>query len=363
VTDFRGIAMMLVSAGEFTMGSNSGPKEESPAEQLFLSDFYIDKYEVTNMSYKVCVDAGQCQPPKKDASRTHKGYFSNSEYKKYPVVYVSWDMANDYCSWRGARLPTEAEFEKAARGPNEITYPWGNDISCDQANFSGCGKDTESVNSFDAGQSIYEVYDLAGNVSEWTSSLYGDYPYESAREDLMASGERVVRGGSFSDSDQQARTTARQKADPSSAKDDIGFRCVGMPSGSTEKFTLVTVTPTRSPTQTKSKGESSDGGTAISTSMTPTSTDTPTPFGAPTATATDTPTPTSDVPVATDTPTDTPTVDVPVATDTPTDTPTVDVPPPPTDTPTDTPEPPPPPPTDTPTDVPPPPAADTPPAS
>ncbi|MGE5463686.1 MAG: SUMF1/EgtB/PvdO family nonheme iron enzyme, partial [Syntrophothermus sp.] len=200
ITDFRGVTMMLVDAGEFVMGSDNGPKDEAPAQKLFLSDFYIDKYEVTNAFYKACVASGQCKPPKKDASRTHNGYFNKSDYQKYPVVYVTWDMASDYCTWRGARLPTEAEWEKAARGPDGNTYPPGNDISCDQANYAGCGKDTEPVSSFSSGQSAYQVFDLAGNVSEWVNSLYGDYPYTSAQEDSMASGERVIRGGSFADS-------------------------------------------------------------------------------------------------------------------------------------------------------------------
>jgi hypothetical protein len=238
--------MMLVGAGNFLMGSNSGSQDQSPAQTLFLSDFYIDKYEVTNETYKRCVEAGQCKPPRKDGSRTIIGYYSKPEYKKYPVIYVTWDMANDYCSWRGGRLPTEAEWEKAARGPDGHIYPWGNEASCDDANYSGCArkKETEPVNSYQDGRSFYNVMDLAGNVSEWVNSLYDNYPYDSAREDPVASGERVVRGGSFADTDQQVSAISRQKADPSIAQDTIGFRCVGMPANSINKSTLVTITPT-----------------------------------------------------------------------------------------------------------------------
>jgi formylglycine-generating enzyme len=247
VTDFHGVTMMLISAGEFIMGTNDGGEDEGPAQKLFLSDFYIDKYEVTNASYKACVDSGQCRQPTKNASRTHSGYFGKPEYNKYPVVYVTWEMANDYCSWRGARLSTEAEWEKAARGPEGNTYPWGNDVSCDQANFSGCTKDTEPVNSYENGQSAYDVMGLAGNVSEWVNSLYMDYPYDSAREDPLAAGERVVRGGSFVDSEEQVSAISRQKADPEISKDNVGFRCVGMPHGSLDESTLVTITPTINP--------------------------------------------------------------------------------------------------------------------
>jgi formylglycine-generating enzyme required for sulfatase activity len=357
-----GAAMMLVSAGEFVMGSDGGPEDEGPAQTLFLSDFYIDKYEVTNASYKACVDSGQCDPPDKLASRTQANYYTNLEFKNYPVVYVTWEMANNYCIWRGARLPTEAEWEKAARGPDGNIYPWGEEISCDQANYSGCSKDTQAVNSFEAGQSVYDVLDLAGNVSEWVNSLYAEYPYDSAREDTMASGERVVRGGSFSDSDQETRATSRQKADPATAQDNIGFRCAGMPSGAPNQYALVTVTPTpNAATKTKEESDSAgmenllQGVTGTPTS-TPTETATPTPtVGTPTDTGTPTPTVDVGTPTDTPTPTSTPTEDVVTSTPTPTEdvpptsTPTEDVPP--TSTPTDEPKP-----TPTPTDEPPPPS-------
>jgi len=358
VTDSHGVTMMLVSGGEFTMGNDNGEADEAAAHKLFLSDFYIDKYEVTNGFYYACVNDGACKKPIKDASRTHAGYYSKPQYNKYPVVYVTWDMANDYCSWRGARLPTEAEWEKAARGPSGNTYPWGDDNSCDQANSAGCKKDTEPVNSYENGQSIYKVFNLAGNVAEWVSSLYMPYPYDTAREDSLAPGDRVIRGGSFSSNDQDVRLTARQKADPSTARENLGFRCAGMPRGSMLKYTLVT--PTSTPTKVKSKDAASGQGIATSTrtptptatlsiGQTPTGTPTPTDTLSVGQTPTGTPTPTDTIsvgPASTDTPTPT---DVVIP---PTDTPT-DVVIPSTDTPTDVP--PPPKPTDTPTDAPPPP--------
>jgi len=115
--DPRGVAMRFVPAGEFTMGSDeaNSPMEEKPAHGVYLDDFYIDKYEVTNKLYKACVDAGTCQAPLDFNSFTHSSYYDNPEFDNYPVIAVGWKMAKTYCEWRGAQLPTEAQWEKAAR--------------------------------------------------------------------------------------------------------------------------------------------------------------------------------------------------------------------------------------------------------
>ncbi|MHB8778748.1 MAG: bifunctional serine/threonine-protein kinase/formylglycine-generating enzyme family protein [Anaerolineales bacterium] len=131
ITDAKGVSMRLVSAGEFTMGSVIGDTDELPVHQVYLDFYYMDTYEVTNGLYKACVDAGVCNPPTSTSSYTRSYYYGNSEFEDYPVINVDWDMANAYCGWRGARLPTEAEWEKAARGPSTgsgdgRTYPWGN---------------------------------------------------------------------------------------------------------------------------------------------------------------------------------------------------------------------------------------------
>ncbi len=253
-TDDHGVTLRLVSAGEFVMGADDGESDDAPVHKLFLDNFYIDKYEVTNELYRACVDAGACLPPRKDGSLTRTGYYSKPEFERYPVVNVDWDMARKYCTWRGARLPTEAEWEKAARGPDGRIYPWGNSIDCNEANYSGCQDDTASVISFEDGLSPYEVFNLAGNVYEWVSSLFMDYPYDSTHEDLMAPGERVIRGGSVSDSNNEARAAFRQKVDPSTFRDDIGFRCVDILGNSAKANTLVTVTPTKNPAATAQAG-------------------------------------------------------------------------------------------------------------
>ncbi|MEO8357064.1 MAG: SUMF1/EgtB/PvdO family nonheme iron enzyme, partial [Chloroflexota bacterium] len=282
-TDDHGVTLRLVSAGEFVMGDDSGVGDEAPVHKLYLDNFYVDKYEVTNELYRACVDAGACLPPKKDGSLTRVGYYSKPEFEKYPVVYVDWDMARKYCTWRGARLPTEAEWEKAARGPDGRIYPWGNSIDCNEANYSGCQDDTASVISFEDGLSPYEVFNLAGNVYEWVSSLFMDYPYDSTHEDLMAPGERIIRGGSVSDSNNEARSAFRQKVDPQTFRDDIGFRCVDILGNSAKANTLVTVTPTEIPAATAEAGtkranrtqEAPGGPTSASATLSTSETNTP----------------------------------------------------------------------------------------
>ena len=249
--DAHGVPMRLVSAGDFTMGSEGGPSDEGPVQTLYVDTFYIDRYEVTNGLYRLCVNAGACKPPKRVNSVTRVGYYNRTDFDNYPVVQVDWNMAKSFCEWRGARLPTEAEWEKAARGTDGRTYPWGEGISCDQANFGGCQGDTIAASGDESGASVYGVFNMAGNVYEWVSSLYMPYPYEASdgRENLSAFGERVIRGGSWvrSDTDEEARSAHRQKVDPSTAQDNIGFRCAFTPVTSAD---LINITPENGSTAT-----------------------------------------------------------------------------------------------------------------
>ena len=130
--------MRLVPAGEFTMGSDTDSDPRNQAHTVYLDAFYIDTYEVTTAHYADCVTAGVCEPPHFTKSYFRASYYGNPEFENFPVIYVDWMMARTYCeTWRGARLPTEAEWEKAARGTDGRSYPWGEGISCDQANYDG----------------------------------------------------------------------------------------------------------------------------------------------------------------------------------------------------------------------------------
>jgi formylglycine-generating enzyme required for sulfatase activity len=213
-----------------------------PTGSVFLKPYYIDQYEVTNSAYQKCVDAKVCEPPQETRSSTITEYYGNPDFDAYPVIYVDWYMAKTYCeAWRGARLPTEAEWEKAARATSGSLFPWGNILEDKRANF--CDKqcpfsfanrnwedgyaDTAPVDALPNGISAYGVFNMAGNVWEWTSSLYKPYPYDLSdnREYLQTTGIRVVRGGSWRDDIGGVFSIARNGYEPSKASDFLGFRC------------------------------------------------------------------------------------------------------------------------------------------
>jgi eukaryotic-like serine/threonine-protein kinase len=190
---------------------------------------------VTNASYNDCVNAGVCNPPTNAGSFTRSSYYGNSQYDEYPVIYVSWNMAKAYCEWRGAHLPTEAQWEKAARGTDERIYPWGKGLDCQKANYNdghnGCVGGTNKVGSYEAGKSPYSVYDLAGNVWEWVADWYSEtyygtsLPFNPLGPD---SGQaRVLRGGSWNRGQYDIRTSNRLRFAADYNNFDIGFRCAG----------------------------------------------------------------------------------------------------------------------------------------
>jgi formylglycine-generating enzyme required for sulfatase activity len=223
--------MVYVPEGEFTMGSpeGEGDDQEHPQHVVYLDAFWIDKTEVTNSQYRKCVEAGDCDEP---------GYWSSDRFNgpDQPVVSTRWYHAMAYCAWAGARLPTEAEWEKAARGTDGRQYPWGDEeATCQHAvmqdsSGEGCGQDkTWPVGSKPAGASPYGALDMAGNATEWTSSLYEDYPYSptDGRDDPDAPGLRVLRGGLWHLTQDHARSAHRIR--PESPTGPMifvsGFRC------------------------------------------------------------------------------------------------------------------------------------------
>ena len=203
--------------------------DEEPVHPVVLDAFSIDKNEVTNALYKACEDQGACTAPQASNSNTQSNYYGNSTFDDYPVIYVTWDQAKAYCEWRGARLPTEAEWEKAARGTDERTYPWGEKIDEFFANFNFIVGDTTAVGSYEKGKSPNGVYDMAGNVWEWVADWYSDTYYgRSPKENPPgpASGEmRVLRGGSWGLWGVSVSTSYRYARDPAEGSPDLGFRC------------------------------------------------------------------------------------------------------------------------------------------
>jgi len=220
---------VTIPAGEFQMGSENGEDDEKPVHTVYLDEFQIGKYEVTNLQYAQCVKAGICG-----------GGAIGEDKNLHPVINVTWYDARTFCEWVGGRMPTEAEWEKAARGGLEgKTYPWGDEApTCatdapNGANFyggEGCsGDNTMPVGSF--APNGYGLYDMAGNVWEWTSSLYQSYPYDAndGREDISSSFIRVLRGGAWTYSDSYVRSASRNRIDPSFIYVSFGFRCSRSP--------------------------------------------------------------------------------------------------------------------------------------
>lgn len=225
--------MAVIPAGEFWMGCNEEVdrkcgKYEKPGRKIYLDAFSIGKHEVTVADYRKCVQAGKCSSG--GLTTKYSGCnWDKSGRENHPINCVDWNQAKTYCAWAGKRLPTEAEWEKGARGTKGRIYPWGNQWDSSRANVRTRG--TVSVGSNASGASPYEVYDMAGNVLEWTSSLYRHYPYKAddGREDPEAIGTRVLRGGSWRYTAEFARASVRGGVGPAIGIGGVGFRCAKTP--------------------------------------------------------------------------------------------------------------------------------------
>lgn len=230
--------MVLVPEGIFTMGCDPNHNAgadcfdwQLPLHSVYLDDYFIDKYEVTNAGYKQCVDAGYCSPPSYWGSNTRTLYYTEPEFSIFPVLYVSKENASTFCQWLGKRLPTEAEWEKAARGSTIKTYPWGDAVpTCALANYGGCIGDTNAVGSYPSGQSEYGAMDMAGNVWEWVNDYYSptyywDSPFFNPLGPSTGT-QYIVRGGDFYYGITPLRVSFRNPGELGSSWDDVGFRCV-----------------------------------------------------------------------------------------------------------------------------------------
>ncbi len=235
--------MVLIPAGPFEMGSAEGGDGESPVHTVRLDAFAIDRHEVSNADYAACVADGSCSPPSTTGSETRPGYFEDERYANHPVVGVTWEDANGYCEWRDARLPTEAEWEKAARGTDGRAYPWGDALDPNRLNYcdGNCPLpwtdpaqddgylDTAPVDAFAGGVSPYGALNMAGNVWEWVADRY-DAAYYAASPATNPRGpsvgeQRVTRGGGIFNEAVAARTTSRRRFSPDVPSTSLGFRC------------------------------------------------------------------------------------------------------------------------------------------
>ena len=222
-----GAPMVLVPAGEFPMGSEQGDDDEQPVHRVFLDSFYLDTFEVTNGQFAKFVAAIQSEPPWGFADQETPVMRAD-----HPVRWVNWLEATGYCLWAGKRLPTEAEWEKAARGTDGRVYPWGNEPPTPVHAVFGLkeGADTVSpIGNRDKGRSPYGVHDLAGNLYEWVADWYDEAVYTTQLtinpRGPAAGATKVQRGGSYINSPYRLRASFRTKGDPTEHDPNVGFRC------------------------------------------------------------------------------------------------------------------------------------------
>ena len=224
ITDSKGLTMRLVPAGEFIMGSDDEKAgAATPAHTVTLDSFYMDVYEVTRIRYKECVVSGVCS----EAGVPSIDLFYASP--DYPMSSIDWNQSKTYCEWRGARLPSEAEWEKAARGTDGRTYPWGEEFAPTYVNVNGDYQKEPygpaDVGTYEKGKSPYGMYDMSGNVWEWVSDPYIAYPGNQG-EGVFWPTDRVLRGGSWYFPDRGALSSwFRYASPPDVIEGSFGFRC------------------------------------------------------------------------------------------------------------------------------------------
>ena len=234
--------IMLIQAGAFWMGRDDGPPDEAPRHRVYVRDFWIERHKVTNAEFALFLNATGLRPPGSDRrydeddtdARIHRSqglWIADPGFERHPVAEVSWFGARDYCTWTGRRLPTEAEWEKAARGDDERPYPWGFAAPTPQLAVFGRAYNATDSTSRPAGASPYRVEDMLGNLREWTSTALRPYPYrtDDGREPYTgATGRVVVRGASHDDPAESLGVTRRRSYDRRGAAAGhhfVGFRC------------------------------------------------------------------------------------------------------------------------------------------
>lgn len=265
--DADGMVMVFVPAGEFQMGSSKdlvlaakdlcnqsygeggNPAvcryqsfvDEYPDHTVSLSSFWLDRTEVSNGQYRLCVAASDCQPPLELGSFSRDSYYDSLDFEAYPVINLTEAMAAEYCAWVGGRLPTEAEWAYAARGPESLIFPWGNEFDPTRLNYCDAScpgisdpdyddgyPDTSPVGSFPEGASWVGALDLSGNVREWVSDYYGFYSMDPAVDPQgpEEGDAKVSRGGSWYDPFFNLRSNNRGSNTLDYYRHKLGFRCV-----------------------------------------------------------------------------------------------------------------------------------------
>ncbi len=234
--------IMLIQVGAFWMGRDDGAPDEAPRHRVYVRDFWIERHKVTNAEFALFLNATGPRPPGSDRrydeddtdARIHRSqgrWIADPGFERHPVAEVSWFGARDYCTWTGRRLPTEAEWEKAARGDDERPYPWGFAAPTPQLAVFGRAYNATDSTSRPAGASPYRVEDMLGNLREWTSTALRPYPYrtDDGREPYTgATGRVVVRGASHDDPAESLGVTRRRSYDRRGAAAGhhfVGFRC------------------------------------------------------------------------------------------------------------------------------------------
>jgi len=248
VSEKDGMPLLYVPAGIFIMGEKAEDaltacqidrpddcqltqfKDAEPVHEVYLDAFWIDKFEVTVRMYFLCAQAGVCKEPKDKTSNGSSDYYGNVNFDNNPMIYVDWDMAKTYCEWAHRRLPSEAEWEKSARGENAFTFPWGTDVPNNTLlNYYKRVGDTTEVGKYPDGVSHYGALDMAGNVWEWVADWYDETYYASSPSSNPlgpeSGQERIVRGGSWNNLSVYVRSSFRNEIAPDHADYAVGFRC------------------------------------------------------------------------------------------------------------------------------------------
>jgi serine/threonine-protein kinase len=220
-----GMTLVYVPGGTFLMG-NDDMSNAQPVHSVTLGSYWIDRTEVSNAQYALCVESGKCSA---------SGYADDAANygDECPAVDILWQQAVNYCAWAGGRLPTEAEWEYAARGPEGNVYPWGDEFDCSRGNFYGeCDEFEDApspVDGFESGASWCGALNMAGNVSEWVEDWYDGYTGTTYQSDAFGTLYKVLRGGNWNSDQLDVRSDHRDILTPNNKDTNVGFRCVSEP--------------------------------------------------------------------------------------------------------------------------------------